>query len=58
VAVAASSSVFSYYKSGILNDAAGCGTSINHAVDLVGYDDKSYLIRNSWGTSWGNKGYI
>ena len=31
-----------------------------HAVCVVGYDDsKNWLIvRNSWGTSWGNKGYF
>ncbi len=31
-----------------------------HAVDLVGYDDskKAFLVRNSWGTSWGLQGYF
>lgn len=30
-----------------------------HAVMLVGYDDndKTFLVRNSWGTSWGMAGY-
>jgi len=30
-----------------------------HAVMAVGYDDtkKAFLIRNSWGTSWGHSGY-
>lgn len=30
-----------------------------HAIVLVGYDDsrKAFLIRNSWGTGWGLKGY-
>ena len=36
-----------------------------HAIVLVGYDDNddryggdgSFIIRNSWGTSWGNEGY-
>jgi hypothetical protein len=33
--------------------------TVNHAVVLVGYDDNkgAWLIRNSWGTSWGNAGY-
>ena len=41
-----------------------CGTSINHAVILVGYGtdlatQKDYwLVRNSWGASWGEAGYI
>lgn len=31
-----------------------------HAVLMVGYDDKTQrvIVRNSWGTSWGDKGYF
>jgi C1A family cysteine protease len=31
-----------------------------HAVMAVGYDDKTkrFIVRNSWGTSWGLKGYF
>jgi C1A family cysteine protease len=31
-----------------------------HAVVCVGYDDikKVWIMRNSWGTSWGDKGYF
>lgn len=28
-----------------------------HALLVVGYDDKNFLVRNSWGTSWGVNGY-
>lgn len=28
-----------------------------HAVCIVGYDRSGFLIKNSWGTSWGDKGY-
>jgi C1A family cysteine protease len=28
-----------------------------HAVTLVGYDAKSFIIRNSWGTDWGENGF-
>jgi C1A family cysteine protease len=31
-----------------------------HAVMAVGYNDKQkrFIIRNSWGTGWGKKGYF
>jgi hypothetical protein len=28
-----------------------------HAVTIVGYDDNGFLIKNSWGEQWGEKGY-
>ncbi len=33
---------------------------VNHGIVIVGWDDskKSYLIKNSWGTQWGEKGYM
>lgn len=51
------------YEEGIL-PASECATDIDHAVQLVGigYDEKLdmhyYLVRNSWGPSWGEGGYI
>lgn len=57
VAVAATSS-FQAYKSGVFNK---CGSSsINHAVNLVGWDDEdgAWIMRNSWGDSWGENGYM
>jgi C1A family cysteine protease len=51
------------YKSGIYYDPRLCkATSYpNHAVNLVGYGEeggrKYWLIRNSWGTDWGEDGY-
>ena len=41
-----------------------CGTSINHAVILIGYGTDAtlkkdyWLVRNSWEASWGEAGYI
>jgi len=28
-----------------------------HAVTIVGHDDRGFLIKNSWGTAWGDSGY-
>ena len=61
VAVEADKSVFGQYKSGILNSAA-CGTTTDHAVVAVGYGTSGsteyYIVRNSWGSSWGMAGYV
>jgi len=31
-----------------------------HAVALVGFDDKNkeFIVRNSWGSNWGDRGYF
>lgn len=48
-----------YYGGGILT-ASGCGIGgiVDHAILAVGYDAFSFKVRNSWGTSWGESGYI
>jgi cathepsin L len=62
VAVEADTFVFQFYSGGILNSKA-CGTNLDHGIVAVGYGvDPSkgpyYMVRNSWGSSWGMKGYI
>jgi len=59
VSIHASSTIFQSYHSGIITSAS-CGTSTNHAVVMVGYStDASYWkVRNSWGSSWGDHGYV
>jgi C1A family cysteine protease len=60
VAIEADQRDFQLYKSGVFTGK--CGTSLDHAVLAVGYgteeDGDFYLIKNSWGTTWGDKGYI
>jgi KDEL-tailed cysteine endopeptidase len=62
IAIDAGSVYFQSYKSGVLTDATKCGTELNHGVLLTGYgvdgSQKYYSIRNSWGTSWGESGYV
>ena len=62
VAIAAVGPFFSY-TSGIFNYAQ-CGTGLNHGVTAIGYHlgdttgNNYYIVRNSWGSTWGQGGYI
>ncbi|XVF16883.1 hypothetical protein REPUB_Repub10bG0069700 [Reevesia pubescens] len=61
VSIDAGGSAFQFYSSGIFT--GDCGTELDHGVTAVGYgtseDGTNYwLIKNSWGTGWGEKGYI
>lgn len=89
------SGIFQSYRSGVISTTSGCGTSLNHAVTLVGYTEKGsvpppppgpvncdvhkwwhscsasgrlladangyenyWKIQNSWGTGWGDAGFV
>lgn len=60
VAIEADERDFQLYSSGVLTSK--CGTNLDHGVLTVGYGSESgndyYLVKNSWGTSWGENGYI
>ena len=61
VAIEADTEIFQHYKGGIISSDK-CGTSLDHAVLIVGYgvenDQMYWLVKNSWGTTWGDNGYV
>lgn len=60
IAIEADQKDFQFYKSGVLT--SDCGTTLDHGVLVIGYGteeyEEYYLVKNSWGTSWGDEGYI
>jgi C1A family cysteine protease len=60
IAVDAAALGWQLYHGGIVKHF--CGTSLDHGVLLVGYGTDNgtdfWLVKNSWGAGWGEKGYI
>jgi C1A family cysteine protease len=61
VAIEADTRYFQSYSGGIL-DSSSCGTNLDHAVEIIGYGTENGMdywnVRNSWGSSWGENGYV
>jgi C1A family cysteine protease len=55
VSVCVDANSWGSYRGGILST---CGTSVDHCVQAVGYTSDYWVIRNSWGTSWGENGFM
>ncbi|TDH08206.1 hypothetical protein EPR50_G00094890 [Perca flavescens] len=62
VALDADHSSFLFYSSGIYDEPACNSNNLSHAVLLVGYGSEGgqdyWIIKNSWGSSWGEGGYM
>ncbi|KAL2903451.1 Vignain [Bienertia sinuspersici] len=61
VAIEARGYDLQFYSEGVFN--GDCGHDLDHAVTAVGYGatqdgTKYWIVKNSWGTKWGEQGYI
>lgn len=53
--VCLAATAFQTYTGGILSK---CDTNVDHCVQAIGYTSTYWIVRNSWGTGWGEAGYI
>uniref|UniRef100_A0A672JWM3 Cathepsin 12 n=1 Tax=Sinocyclocheilus grahami TaxID=75366 RepID=A0A672JWM3_SINGR len=62
VAIDADHPSFLFYSSGIYKESNCNPNNLNHAVLVVGYGSEGgkdyWIIKNSWGTGWGDGGYM
>ncbi|EAR84061.1 papain family cysteine protease (macronuclear) [Tetrahymena thermophila SB210] len=56
IAISVDASNWSFYTGGIFSNCNN--TTHNHAVLLVGFQNDAWIVKNSWGTTWGENGYI
>lgn len=61
-AIDASLPSFQFYSRGVYSELRCSSKSLNHGTTIVGYGTQGgedyYVLKNMWGTSWGNRGYM
>ena len=62
VAIEADKAAFQQYTGGVITGSA-CGTQLDHGVLAVGWGTDAtagdyFIVKNSWGPSWGDNGYV
>jgi len=62
ISICVDAETWQYYQGGVVLGAS-CGTSVDHCVQITGYSAnvqgyQAWIVRNSWGTSWGYSGYL
>jgi len=60
ISICVDAASWQYYQGGVITT---CGQSIDHCVQITGYSAnvqgyQAWIVRNSWGTSWGYSGYL
>jgi cathepsin F len=61
LSICADAESWQYYTGGVVMGST-CGDSVDHCIQITGYTTVSgtnaWIVRNSWGTSWGYSGYL
>eukprot|EP01061_Rhynchopus_euleeides_P007464 TRINITY_DN164_c0_g1_i16.p2 TRINITY_DN164_c0_g1~~TRINITY_DN164_c0_g1_i16.p2 ORF type:complete len:328 (+),score=133.75 TRINITY_DN164_c0_g1_i16:61-1044(+) len=58
LSIAVDANKWQTYSSGILTNCCTIICRLDHGVLIVGYGDNYWIVKNSWGSSWGESGYI
>eukprot|EP00727_Mastigamoeba_balamuthi_P005657 m51a1_g1710 hypothetical protein (553) ;mRNA; f:528338-530243 len=58
LAVALNAKLLKSYHGGVVRGTAACDKKVNHAVTITGYTSDHWIVKNSWGSRWGEGGYF